>query len=92
MAAEDHRSRYLPEPEPPPLDEELARQEIEQEVRGEYEERYQSEVLDERLMAITALRFWKAVGVFVGIVLGLPLLGLVSGLCVRLFRWASGLW
>ncbi len=84
--------RRLRGPEPPALDETLARQQIEVEVRADFEKQEREEWSGERDTVIMALGIWRRI-ILAGLVLvGIPLIGLVSGLCVRLFRWASGVW
>ena len=93
MADDDATIRRLRgEPDPPPLDEVLARQQIEGEVRGELEDQYHEEVADERYTALLAIRFWRWVGMGLALIIAIPLLGALTGLCVRFFRTTSGLW
>ncbi len=84
--------RSLLRPEPPPLDETLARQQIEEEVRDEYTVQANAEIDQERISVLAALAFWRWVGRIALVVVGVPLIGLVTGLAVFLFRWASGIW
>lgn len=69
--------------ERPELGEILLRDEIEKEVRGEYEAREASKLDAEKSKAFWAL-------VIIGIV-SMPVLALIAGLALRLFRWASGI-
>lgn len=79
-------------PEPKALDETLARQQIEEEVRDEYTEQANIEIDQERTAAIAVLAIWRWTGRIALVMIGVPIIGLVTGFAVFLFRWASGVW
>ena len=77
--------------EPPRLDRELMRQEVEEEVRGEYAKQDLDERFQEFQTARQAMLIWKWILIVAGTVIGIPLLGFLVGLSIRLFYLASGL-
>lgn len=80
------------QPPPTPLDEELARQQIEEKLRSEYQVQDDLERAEELATAYQALNIWKFLLRWTAIIVGVPLTALSWGFAVRGFRWASGLW